>query len=413
MISPYLRASLTSPPAHTHCSVAFNKGNIVTQTDIAVTPVSTKRDRRAFIDFAYSINASDPNWVPPLRVDVEDLLTPGKNPFFEHAEIQLFLARRGGKVTGRISAHLDRLSWTLPIAQGMGPGTGNWGMFEAADAESAAALIAAAEDWLRGKGMTRVLAPLSLSIWDEPGLLVFGHDHPPAILMGHNLPHYQGWIEARGYTVDKVLKTYDINIEHGLPPLINRIVEMGEKSGRIRIREADATKYTEEADLVFAILNEAWSDNWGFVPITPAEVRYVSKKMKPLVKPELLRFAELDGEPVAFMLTLPDINRVIKPWNGRLLPFNWLKLWLWTRNPKSEHMRVPLMGVVKRLQNTRMASQIAFMMVEYIRRAGTGPYGARTVEIGWVLEDNQGMNSVAKATGSKVNREYNIYEKPL
>ena len=381
--------------------------------DVTVTPVTTRSERKAFIDLAYRLNADDPNWVPPLRADVAELLNRKKNPFFEHAEMQLFLARRDGRITGRISAHIDQLQHTLPPEQGMGPGTGNWGMFEAEDDETAGALIAAAEDWLRRKGMTRVLAPLSLSIWDEPGLLVKGHDHPPVIMMGHHSPRYQPWIEGRGYTRAKTLLTYDLDVEHGFPPLVNRIVASGEKNPRIRIREADTSRVQEEAQTLFNILNDAWSENWGFVPITDSEIRYITKKMRPLVKPELLRFAELEGEPVAFMLTFPDINAVIKPFDGKLLPFNWIKLLKWVRHPHSPRARVPLMGVVKRLQASRMASQLAFMMIEYIRRAGVAHYGFKTAEIGWILDDNQGMVAIADAIDSKINREYAIYERPL
>jgi GNAT superfamily N-acetyltransferase len=382
-------------------------------SDVTVTPVTTKGDRKAFVDLAYRLNEADPHWVPPLRSDIEELLDPTKNPFFEHAEAQLLLARRAGVVVGRISAHFDRLAWTLPPEQGMGPGTGNWGMFEAEDEAVATALIAAAEDWLRAKGMTRVLAPLSLSIWDEPGLLVKGFDHDPVIMMGHNSARYQGWIEGCGYTHAKSLLTYDLHVNKPFPPLVNRIVESGEKNPRIRVREADKSRFEQEADLVFDILNDAWSTNWGFVPITENEVRYVSKKMKPVVYPDLLRIAELDGEPVAFMLTFPDMNRVIKPFKGKLFPFNFLKLLAWVRKPRSTRMRVPLMGVRKHLQSSRLASQLAFMMIEYIRRAAVPNYGAETAEIGWILDDNQGMKSVADAIDSKVNREYVIYQRPL
>ena len=382
-------------------------------SDVTVTPVAGKRERREFIDLAYRLNAGDPNWVAPLRMDVAELLNEKKNPFFQHAEMQLFLARRSGKITGRISAHIDFLAHQLPPEQGMGPGTGSWGLFEAQDEETGAALIATAEDWLRAKGMTKVLAPISLSIWDEPGLLVKGHDHPPTIMMGHHNPAYQGWIEAQDYTVAKTLHTYDIDIEDGFPPLINRIVASGEKNARIRIREADVSRVKEEADTLFAILNDAWSSNWGFVPITEEEVAYISKKMRPLVKPELLRFAEVEGEPVAFMLTFPNMNEVIKPFGGKLFPFNFLKLLAWLRKPKAERMRVPLMGVVKRLQNTRLASQLAFMMIELIRREAVAKFGGKSAEIGWILEDNQGMVAIADTIGSKINGEYAIYGKPL
>jgi GNAT superfamily N-acetyltransferase len=380
---------------------------------VTVTPVTGRRERKAFIDLAYRLNAGDPAWVPPLRADVAELLDPKRNPFFRHAEVQLFLARRGGAITGRISAHIDFLSHTLPPRQGMGPGTGNWGMFEAQDEESAAALIAAAEDWLRARGMTRVLGPISLSIWDEPGLLVMGHDQAPIIMMGHHSPRYQAWIEGQGYHIAKRLLTYEVNILEGFPPLIDRIVASGEKNSRIRIREADTSRVEEEADLVFAILNDAWSQNWGFVPITDEEVRYVTRKMRPLVKPELLRIAELDGEPVAFMLAFPDMNGVIKPFGGRLFPFNWIKLLRWARKPQSPRVRVPLMGVVRRLQSSRLASQLAFMMIEYIRLAGMAKYGFKSAEIGWILEDNQGMVAIADAIESRANRQYNIYAKPL
>jgi hypothetical protein len=382
-------------------------------SDVVVAAVTNKRERDEFIDLAYRLNANDPNWAPPLRADVAELLNPGKNPFFEHAEAQLFLARRGGRIVGRISAHVDRLALAQPPEQGMGPGTGNWGMLESEDEQSATALIGAAEDWLRARGMTRVLAPLSLSIWDEPGLLVRGFDHPPVIMMGHNSPRYQAWIERLGYGIVKRLLTYDLFVAEGFPPLVNRIVASGEKNPRIRIREADVSRVDEEAAILFNILNDAWSQNWGFVPITDSEIRYVSKKMKPLVKPELLRFAEYDGEPVAFMLTLPDINRIIKPFKGKLFPFNWIKLLLWIMRPISPRTRVPLMGVVKQLQSSRLASQLAFMMIEHIRRAGVAKYGFETAEIGWILDDNQGMIAIADAIGSKVNREYNIYAKAL
>jgi len=388
-------------------------GDHALMTEVEVTPVTNRRELDAFIDVAYTLNADDPNWVPPLRADVVELLNAKKNPFFEHAEVQLLLARRGDKPVGRISAHIDFLQHTLPPEQGMGPGTGNWGMFEAQDAEVAAALIAAAEDWLMTKGMTQVLAPLSLSIWDEPGLLVRGHDHPPTILMGHDNAAYQPWIEQCGYETAKTLYTYDLWVKDGFPPLIGRIVASGEKNPRIRIRQVDRSRVTEEAKIVFDILNDAWSKNWGFVPITQSEIEYISKKMKPLVRSDLLLIAELDGRPVAFMLTFPDMNPVIKPFGGKLLPFNWIKLLAWIARPKAKRMRVPLMGVIRELQSSRLASQLAFMMIEYIRRAAVPCYGAETAEIGWILEDNQGMVAIADAIDSKVNREYRIYHKAL
>ena len=382
-------------------------------SDISVEPVTGKRDFAAFVDFAYAINASDPNWVPPLRAEVVELLTPGKNPFHEHARVQLFLARRDGQVVGRISAHYDELALAQPPEQGMGPGTGNWGLFEAEDEAVALALLARAEQWLREQGMTRVLAPISLSIWEEPGLLVKGHDHPPMVMMGHNKPEYEAWIERAGYAVAKRLLTYDLPVEDGFPPLVNKIVALGEKNERIRIRTVDTRHFDRDAAIIIDILNDAWSQNWGFVPFTETEKAYGAKKLAPLIIEGTNMIAELDGEPVAFMLSLPDINPVIKPMGGKLFPVNWIRLLWWLRTKRPTDFRVPLMGVVQKLQASRLASQLAFMMIEHIRRFGVREHGARRAEVGWILEDNQGMVAIADTIGSKVNREYRIYGKNL
>ena len=380
---------------------------------ITLHPVKTKADRREFVELAYRLNRGDPAWVPPLKGEVYGLLTPGKNPWFEHGKAQLFVARRGERTVGRISAHIDELALAQPAEQGMGPGTGNWGLLEAEDAEVAHALIAKAEDWLRGQGMTRALGPLSISVWDEPGLLIEGFDTPPAIMLGHNSALYQGWIEGEGYRPVKQLFNYGVEIVDGFPPLVNRIVAAGEKNERIRIRRVDKKKFDAEAKLIMGILNDAWSDNWGFVPLTDSEIAYVGKKLKDIVFEDLIRVAEVDGEPVAFMIVLPNINELLIEMDGSLLPFNWARLLWWLRKPRSKRLRVPLLGVVKKLQNSRMASTLAFMMIEYIRRDGVANYGATEGDIGWVLDDNQGMVAVADAINARRNRVYQLYDKML
>jgi hypothetical protein len=382
-------------------------------TDIKIRPVSTKADKRAFVDLPFRLYADDPNWVPPLKSEVMATITPGKNPWFEHGEAQLFLAERNGQIVGRISAHLDFLALAQPPEQGMGPGVGNWGFFEAEDAEVAKILIETAENWLRDKKMVRALGPLSLSIWEEPGLLVQGHDHPPTVLMGHHNPAYGAWIEAAGYAGVKDLYSYHIPIDVPLPPLVQRIVASGERNERIVIRKVNKANFDAEAAIILSILNDAWSGNWGFVPITDAEVAHTGKQLKPIVFNDLIRIAEVDGEPVAFMMTWPDINEKIGTFGGSLFPFNWAKLLWWLRAPKVRSMRVPLMGVVKKLQATRLASQLAFMMVAYIRDASTRIFGASRGEFGWVLDDNGPMQSVGAAMNGEVNKVYRIYEKPL
>jgi hypothetical protein len=295
----------------------------------------------------------------------------------------------------------------------MGPGTGNWGMLDAEDEVVAATLIATAEGWLRQQGMSRVLAPLSLSVWDEPGLLVSGFDHPPTIMMGHHPEHMQHWITARGYGEVKRLLTYEVPILNGFPPIVNRVVALGEKNARIRIRPLDRNRFAEDAALIMEMLNDAWSANWGFVPLSPEEIAHVGKKLKPIAFAKLNMIAEVDGEPVAFMLTLPDLNEVTKAMRGKLFPFNWAKLLWWMGRPKARTMRVPLMGVKKELQNSRMASQLAFMMIEYIRRNAVRDFGAQRAEIGWILDDNKGMRTIADAIDGRVNKEYALYAKAL
>ena len=295
----------------------------------------------------------------------------------------------------------------------MGPGTGNFGMFEASSQSVGDALMAEAEQWLRAEGMTRVLGPLSLSVWDEPGLLTKGHDHSPTVMMGHHKAAYERWIEAAGYKPAKQLSTWDLNICQDFPPLINRIIQSGERNSRITVRKVDKAKFDEEAAIILSILNDAWSDNWGFVPLTDREIAYAGKKLKPIVREDLIRIAELEGRPVAFMMTLPDLNEPLKSLKGSLWPFGWAKLLLWLRNPRVRTMRVPLMGVLKEHQGSRLASQLAFMMIEYIRRASVAHYGATRGEIGWILDDNEGMIAIADALDSQINRCYTLYEKPL
>lgn len=375
---------------------------------LVIRPIETNADRRAFVDLAWDVYRDDPAWVPPLKAEVHALLTPGKNPWFEHARAKLWLVERGGKAVGRISAQVDEL-----VLQQMGEGNGQWGMFEALDEEAAAALIATAEDWLRGQGMTRSLGPVSLSIWDEPGLEIEGFDEPPTVMMGHHRPEYRGWIESAGYSKAKDLLTYEVDIAEWRDERIDRLVAMGEKNPRIRIRMVDKSRFDAEARVILGLLNDAWSDNWGYVPLTPGEIAYAGKKLKPIIFNELVRVAEYDGEPVAFMITLPDINELTRDLNGELFPLGWAKLLWRLRKPRTRRARVPLMGVAKKLHGTRLASQLAFMLIEFTRRDCVGKFGIGTGEFGWILEDNKGMLSIAELPGARVNHRYRIYEKSL
>lgn len=377
-------------------------------SDLQIRTVSTRRDRAAFVDFAWEIYRDDQAWVPPLKSEVHALLDPSKNPWFGHGRAALFLATRDGRVVGRISAQVDDL-----VQVHMEKGLGQWGLFEALDSETAAALILRAEQWLRDQGMTKALGPISISIWDEPGLLIDGFDQPPMVMMGHHRPEYRAWIEAAGYLKAKDLYTYELDIRVDMVPLIDRLIKAGEKNPRIRIREVDKSKFDAEAAIILNLLNDAWSENWGYVPLTEAEIAYAGKKLKPIIYEDLVRIAEVDGEPAAFMITIPDINELIADLDGRLFPLGWAKLLWRLRNPRTRRVRVPLMGVAKKWQGTRLAGQLAFMLIEFTRRVCVAKYGVHTGEFGWVLEDNQGMMSIAQLPGANINHTYRIYEKAL
>lgn len=377
-------------------------------SDLNIRPVSTSRDRKAFVDFAWDVYRDDPAWIPPLKSEVHALLDPKQNPWFGHGRAALFLAERGGRIVGRISAQVDDL-----VQVHMEPNLGQWGLFEALDGETAASLIAHAEQWLREQGMTKALGPISISIWDEPGLLIDGFDQPPMVMMGHHRPAYRAWIEAAGYTKAKDLYTYELDIRVDMVPLIDRLIKAGEKNPRIRIREVDKSKFDSEAAIILGLLNDAWSENWGYVPLTEAEIAYAGKKLKPIIYEDLVRIAEVDGEPAAFMITIPDINELIADLDGRLLPFGWAKLLWRLRNPRTRRVRVPLMGVASKYQGTRLSAQLAFMLIEFTRRVCVEKYGVHTGEFGWVLEDNQGMMSIAQLPGADINHTYRIYEKAL
>ncbi|HZF93370.1 MAG TPA: N-acetyltransferase [Allosphingosinicella sp.] len=381
---------------------------------LTVRPVEDNADKKAFVDLAYTLNRSDPNWVPPLKSEVHGLITPGDNPWFEHAEAELFIAERNGEPVGRISAQVDQL-----VLEHMGAGTGQWGMFEAADEEAARILLRTAEGWLRAKGMTRAIGPFSLSIWDEPGLLVKGHDHPPVVMMGHHQAVYEAWVEGAGHRGIKDLLTYALAPGKPLPPIVERIVQSGKKNARVRLRKVDKSRFDEEAAILLGILNDAWSSNWGYIPLTESEIGYAGKKLKPIVLEDLILVAEHDAGdgagfvPVAFMMAVPDVNEFIRDLNGSLFPFGWAKLLWRLRRMRPRAGRVALMGVVKRLHGSRLASQLAFMMIEQIRQNGVDRYGITRCELGWVLDDNGPMNAIAAAVGSEVNRVYRIYEKAL
>ncbi len=371
---------------------------------VEVVAVNSPAEMDRFIRLPFTLYASDPNWVPPLLLEREEALSPKKNPYFQHAEAKFWLARRDGRDVGRISAQIDRLV--------KDPEVGHFGMIAAEDRpEVFAALFAAAEGWLRERGKKRVLGPFNLSINEESGLLVDGFDTPPMMLMPHDLPYVAARVEARGYAKAKDLIAYIQNTDEGLLPAAPRRFADKRMPKNMTLRTLDVKRYREEFDTVTAIFNDAWSRNWGFLPFTEAEIAHMAKSMKPLVRPEYVVIVEVDRRPIGFGIALPNLNELIADFDGRLLPFNWLKLLLrLKRGPKTA--RVPLMGVRRSYSGGLVGGVVPILIIEALRKA-MHRNGVRDVEMSWILENNRPMRHMIESLGGRPYKTYRVYEKRL
>jgi hypothetical protein len=365
-------------------------------------------DRSALNDFIrlpWTLYAEDPMWVPPLLIERRMHLSP-KNPYFEHAEFCSWLAYRNGKPVGRISAQIDRLH-----IDRYRDDTGFFGMLEAEDNPSTfRSLLDTAASWLRDRGMRRIAGPYNLSINQELGLLVDGFDTPPSLMMGHARPYYAPRIEEDGFQKEKDLLAYIINSDFKMPPAAKRITAANK--GRVHIRELRKSNFATELKIIRDIFNDAWSQNWNFVPFTDAEFEHMGKDLKMLADEELVKIAEVDGEPAAFIVVLPNINEVIRDLNGRLLPFGWLKM-LWrlkVKYPKTA--RIPLMGVRRRYHDSLMGAALAFGVIANVQQPGI-KRGMKEVELSWILEDNMGMRNIIESIGGRVYKTYRIYGKEI
>lgn len=358
-----------------------------------------------FIRLPWLIYADDTCWVPPLLLERRMHLSPN-NPFFEHATYSSWIAVRGRKPVGRISAQIDQLH-----IDRYRDATGFFGMLEAEDkSQTFKILMETAETWLRNQGMRRISGPFNLSINQELGLLVDGFDSPPSVMMGHARPYYADRIEENGYQKEKDLLAYIIDGDFKHSRAMKTITTRAKN--RVHIRALRKSHFKEELKIIQDIFNDAWSQNWNFVPFTNKEFEHLGKDLKLLVDEKLVKIAEVDGEPAAFIVTLPNINEAIQDLDGRLLPFGWLKL-LWRlkiKYPKTA--RIPLMGVRRRYHDGLMGAALAFMVVGAIQEPGV-KRGIKKVELSWILEDNMGMRNIIESISGRVYKTYRIYSKKL
>ena len=368
---------------------------------IDIRPVRGRGGIRRFVDYMYDRNARDPHWVPPLRLSEHERLNPKKNPFFAHAEVELLLAWRGDRVIGRIAAIDDRLH-----REAHGDNAAMFGFFEAADAEVSRALLAAVEAWARARGRTRVRGPISPSMNEMCGLLVDGFDTDPMLLMPHNPPEYGAQIESAGYSKVKDLFAWIHVLQREMPPAFAHAARRLREKHRVTIRPLNLKEFTREVERLRAIYCTAWERNWGFVPPTDAEFRRIATELKPIFDPRCTVCAEVNGEMVAVVVAVPDINQALKGTNGRLFPLGLLRLLM--RKRYVSQVRLLLLGIDER---HRRLGLFPLLLAEWHRQMQSTPY--LRAEFSWVLEDNRDINKAAELAGATRYKTYRIYEKAL
>lgn len=376
--------------------------------DLIVVPVEGRALWRQFHRLPYALYRDDPAWVAPLLIERAMHFNPKHNPYFEHAKVGFWLALRGGVPVGRITAQID----ALHIAR-YNDGTGHFGFIEGVDDPAVfKALLETAEGWLKAQGMRRAAGPISFAMWDEPGLLVEGFDTPPNVMMSHALPYYQHRIVEAGYTPIQDLLAYDYAIRSPLPEGMRKTIARAELTSDFSFRtiREDRKGFAEDMVTIRDILNDAWSENWGFVPITEAEVADIAQLLRLFLTPDCLIMAEHRGESAGVGMMLPNLNVAIRDLGGRLFPFGFLKM-LWRLKMKKVHSgRMALMGVRKKYFKSPAGAALAVQMIE---RAKNSEFGKPivTAELSWILDSNTRMKHMLDALGAVIGKRYRIYEK--
>lgn len=376
-------------------------------TDVRIEPVTIRRELESFIMFPFKLYRSHPYWVPPLIGERFKHFDPDRNPFYEHAEVQLFRAMRAGKTVGTIAAIADELHvkvWQEPV--------GFFGEFEVVeDYDVAAALLSAARQWLASRGREIMRGPMNLNIVEEVGLLIDGFDGRPVIMMTYNPPYYQTFMERYGLIKAKDLYAYIVDIAsfgpnlENLPPRVSRVARIARERYGVQVRPLDFGRFEEEVELVKPIYNEAWSENWGALPLTDREFTALANSLRQIADPALVYLGFIDGRAVGCFLGLPDYNQVAYHLNGRLFPIGWAKF-LWYRR-KITGFRAWAMGV---LEEHRLKG-IEALFYEEVSRAAVRK-GYQWVEMSWILEDNYKISRAIETLGGKIYRTYRIYDIP-
>lgn len=372
---------------------------------LEIRPVVRARERRAFLRVPQYFHGDDPAWITPLHLE-RRLHMSARNPYFRHAEWQGWLALRDGHPVGRISAQVDRLH-----REHHGDDTGHFGFLDAVDdPEVFAALLDAAESWLRARGTRRVTGPFSFSINQECGVLVEGFEHPPVVMMPHNGAWYGHRLEERGYEPAADLLAYWIDTDFVHPRAM--VAVLRRFSRRIHIRTLRTRDLKAELATLRELFNDAWADNWGFVPFTEEEFDDLGQTLKILLPDDYIQIAELDGEPAAFIVAMPDLNHAIRDLHGRLLPLGWARLLWRLGGGRPRQGRVPLMGVRRAHQQGTLGAALALGVIAAVQ-AALVRRGVKGVELSWILEENTGMRTILESFGARIYKRYRLYQRQL
>ncbi len=370
---------------------------------ITLVPVDSAALKQRFIRLPARLHAGDPNWITPLELERSEALSPKHNPLFAHTDVQFWLAVRDGRDVGRISAQVNRDATD---------GVGQFGLLAAEnDAAIVKALFDTAEAWLKARGMREALGPFSLSINEETGLLVAGHDTPPMLMMGHDRPYLGGLVEAQGYAKAKDVYAYLCDITQPWPKPVQGLLRRP-LGPSVQLRHLSFKHYRRDIEQITSIFNDAWSENWRFEPLTAADTDHLAKAMRPILSERMVWFVDVDGEPAGFGVALPNLNEAIADLDGRLLPFGWAKL-LWRLKVRGvTGARVPLMGIRKRHAHGIIGSTLPFLIIDAMRTEGL-KRGFQRAELSWILEDNLPMRRINESLGGVAYKTYRVYRKAL
>lgn len=371
-------------------------------SDVRIQRVKSRADLKEFIRLPWRIYEGDPNWVPPLILDVKEKLNKRKNPFFEHADMELFLARRNKGLTGRIAAIVDDNHNAVHNEKVV-----FFGMYESVDdSATARALLDHAAAWGRERGMTTLRGPMNLSLNDECAFLLEGFDSPPTVMMPYNPPFYLDLMEKSGLSKAKDLYAFFMERDHVTADKVGAITERVRRETKFTLRTIDVARAEEEAESIAVIYNDGWENNWGFVPWTENEMRHMVKNLKRLADPSLVIIAEDRGRPAGFAFGLPNYNEVLQTMNGRLFPFGFIKFLLGRKNIKG--LRAAVFGVLQAYRHTGLS----YLLYDELNKNGIAR-GYEWGEMSWQLEDNEAINRFAVSIGGRIYKKYRIFEKEI